>query len=111
MTTDETARIFMLFKTVYRDFVPEDEWEAKAQLNTWQRIFDKTPYKEAEWAAERCIESCTFPPKPADMKSYLGMGRTLYDRQAALPYHYDKPQYATEIHMQAVFEKLMRDLA
>lgn len=110
MTRDEVKKIFALFKTAYRGFLPDDDDEAKAKLNLWERMFERTSYSEAEWAAMRCIESCTFPPTVADMKSYLGMGRTLDDVRAALPFKEDEPHYANEAYMQAVYDRIMKEL-
>lgn len=110
MTREEVTQLFMLLKVAFPGFVPDDKGEATAKVNLWTQMFDKTSYKEAEWAAMRCIESCTFPPTVADMKSYLGMGRTLDDVRAALPFKQEEPQFANEISIQAGYERAMRML-
>lgn len=110
MTKQEIARIFMLLKVAFPSFIPSDREEAEAKVTLWSRMFERTSYSEAEWAAMRCIESCTFPPTVADMKSYLGMGRTLDDVRAALPFKEDKPVYANEAYMQAVYDRIMKEL-
>ena len=110
MTKDEVAKLFLLFKTIWRDFVPQDEWEATAQLNAWHRILERRSYKDAEWAAHRCMESCTVPPKPADLMAFMGAEMTLNDKLARLPMKDIEPTYADETHMEAAFMRLMRDL-
>lgn len=110
MTKDEVAKLFLLFKTIWRDFVPQDEWEATAQLNAWHRILERRSYKDAEWAAHRCMESCTFPPIPADLMAFMGTEMTLNDKLARLPMKDIEPTYADETHMEAAFMRLMRDL-
>lgn len=108
MTRDEVKRIFALLKVAYSSFVPESREEAEAKVNLWTLMFDKTSYREAEWAAKRCIESCTFPPTIADMKQFLGMERTRDDVQAMLPFKEYEPKYANEAYMEAKFMECMR---
>lgn len=110
MTRDEVKRIFMLLKAVFPNFLPETDDERKVMLGIWEKMFERNSYSECEWAAMRCIESCTFPPTVADMKSYLGMGRTLDDVRAALPFKQEEPQFANEITIQAGYERAMRML-
>lgn len=112
MTQEEIAKIFMLFKTIWRDFVPDDENEAKAQLLTWQRIFEGHAYEAIEWAARRCMESCVFPPKPADIHQFLGKRPTRADMDARklIEYDHTKVIYANEAYMEAKFEQIMREI-
>lgn len=113
MTKEETAKIFMLFKTIWRDFMPEDETEAKAQLNSWTRILENHPYKSIEWAAHRCMESCVFPPRPADVIMFLGERPTRQDLDARVLLEYDptKVVYANEAYMESKFERAMRNIS
>lgn len=108
MTRDEVKKIFALFKTAYRGFLPDDDDEVKVMLNLWEMMFVRNSYAECEWAAKRCIETCIYPPTIADMKGWLGTERTLQDAQALLPYHYEEPKYANEAYMESKFEALMR---
>lgn len=110
MTRDEVKKIFSLFKTAYNGFLPDDEDEVKAKLNLWEMMFIRHSYKECEWAAQRCIESCIYPPTIADMKQWLGMSLTLNDKLARLPYKPEKPNYANEAYMEAKFAEAMRKI-
>ena len=110
MTRDEVKKIFALFKTAYRSFLPDSDEERKAMLNLWEMMLIRNSYTECEWAAKRCIETCIYPPTIADMKQWLGTERTLQDAQALLPYHYEEPKYANEAYMESKFEALMRDI-
>lgn len=110
MTREEVKRIFALFKVAYNSFLPESPEEVEAKLAMWQRFFEKTSFSDAEWAAQRCIESCTFPPTIADMKQYLGMGLTRQDLDARRAIEFDptKVYYPSDITIEAAFERAMR---
>ena len=108
MTRDEVKAIFSLFKTAYNSFLPEDEDEQRAKLNLWEMMFSRNSYSECVWAAQRCIETCIYPPTVADMKQWLGMSLTLNDKVARLPYHEEEPTYANEAFMEAKFAEAMR---
>ena len=112
MTRDEVKLIFALFKAAYNGFLPEDDEEKRAKINLWQRFFENTSYKDAEWAAQRCIESCIYPPTIADMKQYLGMGLTRQDVEARqyLPFDPTKVYYPSDIKIESSFERAMRML-
>lgn len=110
MTRDEVKKIFSLFKTAYNSFLPEDEDEQRAKLNLWELMFSRNSYWECEWAAQRCIETCIYPPTVADMKQWLGQSLTLNDKVARLPYHEEEPKYANEAFMEAKFAEAMRKI-
>ena len=110
MTRDEVKAIFSLFKTAYNSFLPEDEDEQRAKLNLWEMMFSRNSYGECEWAAQRCIETCIYPPTVADMKQWLGQSLTLNDKVARLPYHEEEPKYANEAFMEAKFAEAMRKI-
>lgn len=110
MTRDEVRKIFALFKTAYRGFLPDDDDEVRVMLNLWEMMFVRNSYAECEWAAKRCIETCIYPPTIADMKQWLGAERTLQDVQARLPYHHEEFKYANEAYMEAKFAQIMREI-
>jgi hypothetical protein len=101
-----------MFKIAYTGFMPEEKTEAEAKIAMWQRFFEKTSYKDAEWAAQRCIESCIYQPTIADMKQYLGMGLTRQDLEARqyLPFDPTKVYYPSDIKIESSFERAMRML-
>jgi len=110
MTKEDVAKLFMLLKAAYPSFVPERAEEAEIKINLWVQMFSRNTYTECEWAAQRCIETCIYPPTVADMKQWLGMNLTRDDKIARLPFDYTKPVYANEAYMEAKFEELMRTL-
>lgn len=111
MTRDEVKKIFSLFTAAYNNFLPESDGERKAKLNLWELMFITHDYKECEWAAKRCIETCIYPPTIADMNRWLGEGLTRDDKVARLPYHYEPPNYANEAYMESKFERAMRNIS
>ena len=111
MTKDEVKKIFLLLTTAYPSFLPDSDQERIAKLNLWELMFSRNSYWDCEWAAQRCIETCVFPPTVADMKQWLGAGITRDDMQARLPYHYTPPTYANEAYMESKFERAMRNIS
>ena len=110
MTREEVKKIFALFKVAYSNFLPETAEDAEAKISMWQQFFENTNYKDAEWAAQRCIESCIYPPTIADMKQYLGMGLTRQDLEARKLLEFDptKVYYPSDIKIESSFERAMR---
>jgi len=102
--------IFSLFTAAYNNFLPDGDAERKAKLNLWELMLISHSYKECEWAAKRCIETCIYPPTIADMNQWLGSQMTRDDKQARLPYHYEEPTYANEAYMESKFAEMMRKI-
>lgn len=106
MTKDEVKKIFMLLTAAYPTFLPDGDDERKAKLNLWELMFSRNSYWDCEWAAQRCIETCVFPPTVADMKQWLGANRHEEPKLLAMP----EPKYSNAAYIEAMFEKAMRKI-
>lgn len=112
MTLDETAKIMMLLKTVWRDMLSDDKGEANAEIRSWQRIFQDRSFAEMEWAARQIMATNEFPPRPGTFTAVLCEKPTLADKQARIliEYHPEDVKYPDEITIQSGFERAMRAL-
>ena len=110
MTLDETAKIMMLLKTVWRDMLSDDKDEANAEIRSWQRIFQDRSFAEIEWAARQIMATNEFPPRPGTFTAVLREKPTLADKQARIliEYHPEEDKYPDDITIAAGWERVMR---
>lgn len=110
MTLDETAKIMMLLKTVWRDMLSDDKDEANAEIRSWQRIFQDRSFAEMEWAARQIMATNEFPPRPGTFTAVLSEKPTLADKQARIliEYHPEEDKYPDDLVIQSGFERAMR---
>ena len=117
MTEFEANRLITMIVYNFAQFLPADPKGAAIKKSTWMAELIKYDAAKAEQAVKTLVTTCHFPPQIADFRETIGVGATREDMQARLPgptfgteEGYKAMYTANEDHMNAVMEKLMREL-
>ena len=119
MTDFDANRLLLMIIYNFSGFLPKDIQGAAVVKSTWLDELRRYDAAKAEKAVKTLITTCHFPPQIADFRDAVGVGGeyTREDMQARLPgptfgtpEGYKAMYTASEEHMNAVMEKLMRDL-
>jgi len=119
MTEFEANRLITMIIYNFSQFLPADPKGAALKKGTWMAELIKYDAARAEDAVRTLITTCHFPPQIADFRDAIGVGGeyTREDQQARLPgptfgtpEGYRAMYTADPEHVNAVMEKLMREL-
>lgn len=119
MTEFDANRLITMIVYNFAQFLPADVKGAAIKKGTWMAELMKYDSAPAEKAVRTLIQTCHYPPQIADFRDLMGAGGeyTRDDLQARLPgptfgteEGYKAMYTANEEHMNAVMEKLMREL-
>lgn len=117
MTEKDANRLLLMIQYNFAGFYPQDVQGIAVKKGTWMAELIKYDAAKAEQAVRTMIQTLHYPPQIADFRETIGVGATREDVQARLPgptfgteEGYKAMYTANEEHMNAVMEKLMREL-